>query len=75
MNIFKKICKWAGIFLGVGAVSFIISVACLAKNNDKTFGEQLKDTTSIEQTVETPEDETTEDIVVTPEVEDENTAE
>lgn len=70
MNIFKKICKWAGIFLGVGAVSFIISVACLAKNNDKTFGEQLKDTTSIEQTVETPEDKDTEDVVLTPDVED-----
>jgi len=72
MKIFLKICKWLGISALVGCVSFLISVGCLAKNNDKTFGEQFKDTLSIEQTVETPEDKEDEDVVVTPEVEDEN---
>lgn len=78
MKIFLKICKWLGISALVAGLSFVISVGCMAKDNDKTFKEQLKDTLTVEQTVETPETEDegieTPDVEV-PEVEDENTAE
>ena len=75
MKVFKSILKWAGITAIVGVVSFLISIGCLAKNNQVTFGEQFKETLGIEKVVEQPENEENQDIVDVPEVEDENTAE
>lgn len=75
MKTFLNICKWLGITAVVGCVSFLISVGCLAKNNEVTFGEQFKKTLGIEKVVDQPENEDNQDIVDVPEIEDENTAE
>ena len=75
MKVFLKICKWVGITAIVGVVSLLISVGCLAKNNEVTFGEQFNKTLGIEKVVDQPENEENSDIVDVPEIEDENTAE
>ena len=62
---------WITVLCFVIAIGgFFVTSLCLANNNDRTLKEEWKSWFAVEETVETPEDEETEDVVI-----DEETAE
>lgn len=73
MKLFLKICKWAGILIGIGGLCFVSHSAGMAKAKDMTLTEYWK--SCIEKTVEEPKDEENQDIVDVPEIEDETQTE